>query len=242
MGSCWLSSPGRGGAIKTGWRLLTQALAGCRVKADRRHRAVPTRLGRSWLVPCASFGDKTPATSRAMQGLVHWLATSARALSLSTATDAAARDQTLRFRRFGGCRHRPTLTALLQAAGVVALSGTGAAQMKGRVPQARPFWLAAHRPTGSGVAKGRRGRCPGGEIDRAVLFGGTGLGEAISANKVRGIRAAVAVDPFSIERSCRTTARSSALGSGWSRLSWPAGSCRSGSATSSTRPLRPRPR
>jgi len=40
-----------------------------------------------------------------------------------------------------------------------------------------------------------------GEIDRAVLFGGTGLGEAISANKVRGIRAAVAVDPFSIERS-----------------------------------------
>jgi ribose 5-phosphate isomerase B len=34
-----------------------------------------------------------------------------------------------------------------------------------------------------------------------VLFGGTGLGEAISANKVRGIRAAVAVDPFSIERS-----------------------------------------
>jgi ribose 5-phosphate isomerase B len=40
-----------------------------------------------------------------------------------------------------------------------------------------------------------------GEIERAVLFGGTGLGEAISANKVRGIRAAVAVDPFSIERS-----------------------------------------
>ncbi len=40
-----------------------------------------------------------------------------------------------------------------------------------------------------------------GEADRAVLFGGTGLGEAISANKVRGIRAAVAVDPYSIERS-----------------------------------------
>ena len=40
-----------------------------------------------------------------------------------------------------------------------------------------------------------------GEIDRAVLFGGTGLGEAISANKVGGIRAAVAVDPYSIERS-----------------------------------------
>ncbi len=40
-----------------------------------------------------------------------------------------------------------------------------------------------------------------GEVDRAVLFGGTGLGEAISANKVRGVRAAVAYDPYSIERS-----------------------------------------
>jgi len=40
-----------------------------------------------------------------------------------------------------------------------------------------------------------------GEADKAVLFGGTGLGEAISANKVKGIRAAVATDPYSIERS-----------------------------------------
>ena len=40
-----------------------------------------------------------------------------------------------------------------------------------------------------------------GEADRAVLFGGTGLGEAISANKVQGIRAVVAHDPYSIERS-----------------------------------------
>ncbi|MBA2715355.1 MAG: ribose-5-phosphate isomerase [Rubrobacteraceae bacterium] len=40
-----------------------------------------------------------------------------------------------------------------------------------------------------------------GEADRAVLFGGTGLGEAISANKVSGIRAVVAHDPYSIERS-----------------------------------------
>jgi ribose 5-phosphate isomerase B len=40
-----------------------------------------------------------------------------------------------------------------------------------------------------------------GDADKAVLFGGTGLGEAISANKVRGIRAVVAHDPYSIERS-----------------------------------------
>ena len=40
-----------------------------------------------------------------------------------------------------------------------------------------------------------------GDADRAVLFGGTGLGEAISANKVRGIRAVVAHDLYSIERS-----------------------------------------
>lgn len=40
-----------------------------------------------------------------------------------------------------------------------------------------------------------------GRLDRAIVLGGTGLGEAISANKVRGIRAAVATDPFSLERS-----------------------------------------
>jgi ribose 5-phosphate isomerase B len=40
-----------------------------------------------------------------------------------------------------------------------------------------------------------------GEADRAVLFGGPGLDEAISANKVRGVRTVVAHDPYSIERS-----------------------------------------
>ncbi|WP_037077795.1 ribose-5-phosphate isomerase [Pseudonocardia spinosispora] len=40
-----------------------------------------------------------------------------------------------------------------------------------------------------------------GEADRAVLVCGTGLGVAISANKVPGIRAVTAHDSFSVERS-----------------------------------------
>ncbi len=40
-----------------------------------------------------------------------------------------------------------------------------------------------------------------GRADRAVLVCGTGLGVAISANKVRGIRAVTAHDSFSVERS-----------------------------------------
>lgn len=40
-----------------------------------------------------------------------------------------------------------------------------------------------------------------GSADRALLFCGTGLGVAISANKVRGIRAVTAHDSFSVERA-----------------------------------------
>lgn len=40
-----------------------------------------------------------------------------------------------------------------------------------------------------------------GEADRAILICGTGLGVAISANKVAGIRAVTAHDSFSVERS-----------------------------------------
>ncbi|KAF3174068.1 D-erythrulose-4-phosphate isomerase 1 [Orbilia oligospora] len=40
-----------------------------------------------------------------------------------------------------------------------------------------------------------------GTADRAILICGTGLGVAISANKVKGIRAVTAHDSFSVERS-----------------------------------------
>jgi ribose 5-phosphate isomerase B len=40
-----------------------------------------------------------------------------------------------------------------------------------------------------------------GRIQRAILVCGTGLGMAISANKVAGVRAAVAYDSYSVERS-----------------------------------------
>lgn len=40
-----------------------------------------------------------------------------------------------------------------------------------------------------------------GEADRAILICGTGIGMAIAANKVPGIRATVAHDSYSVERS-----------------------------------------
>lgn len=44
-------------------------------------------------------------------------------------------------------------------------------------------------------------RIANGEADRAILLCGTGLGVAIAANKVPGIRAVTAHDSFSVERS-----------------------------------------
>lgn len=44
-------------------------------------------------------------------------------------------------------------------------------------------------------------RVASGEFDRALLVCGTGLGVAITANKVRGIRAVTAHDSYSVERS-----------------------------------------
>jgi ribose 5-phosphate isomerase B len=41
----------------------------------------------------------------------------------------------------------------------------------------------------------------GGTFDRAILVCGTGIGMAITANKVRGVRAASVTDPYSAERA-----------------------------------------
>ncbi|KAI0973923.1 ribose-5-phosphate isomerase B [Xylaria arbuscula] len=40
-----------------------------------------------------------------------------------------------------------------------------------------------------------------GKVDRALLICGTGLGVAISANKIKGVRAVTAHDSFSVERA-----------------------------------------
>ena len=40
-----------------------------------------------------------------------------------------------------------------------------------------------------------------GEVDRALIICGTGLGVAISANKIKGVRAVTAHDSFSVERA-----------------------------------------
>lgn len=53
-----------------------------------------------------------------------------------------------------------------------------------------------------GVAAARQ--VADGEADRAVLVCGTGLGVAISANKVRGVRAVTAHDSLSVERSVKS--------------------------------------
>jgi ribose 5-phosphate isomerase B len=51
------------------------------------------------------------------------------------------------------------------------------------------------------VAKAVAKAVAAGEFERGILVCGTGIGMAISANKVKGIRAAVCHDPFSTERS-----------------------------------------
>ncbi|WP_433584762.1 ribose-5-phosphate isomerase [Microbacterium hydrocarbonoxydans] len=51
------------------------------------------------------------------------------------------------------------------------------------------------------IATNAAERVAAGDADRAILICGTGLGVAIAANKVPGIRAVTAHDSFSVERS-----------------------------------------
>jgi len=52
-----------------------------------------------------------------------------------------------------------------------------------------------------------------GRVDRAILICGTGLGVAISANKVPGVRAVTAHDSYSVERSvCSNNAQVLCMG------------------------------
>ena len=46
-----------------------------------------------------------------------------------------------------------------------------------------------------------------GTVDRAILICGTGMGMAISANKVKGIRASTAHDSYSVERLIKSNCR-----------------------------------
>ena len=60
---------------------------------------------------------------------------------------------------------------------------------------------AAHYPT---MAIGAAERVASGAADRGLLLCGTGLGVAISANKVPGIRAYTAHDGYSVERGVKS--------------------------------------
>lgn len=51
------------------------------------------------------------------------------------------------------------------------------------------------------IAQAVAERIRGGETDRGLLICGTGLGMAIAANKVPGVRAATCHDPYSAERA-----------------------------------------
>ena len=78
-----------------------------------------------------------------------------------------------------------------------------------------------------------------GEADRALLLCGTGLGVAISANKVPGIRAVTAHDSFSVERAILSNdAQVLCFGQRVIGIELARAWSRNGSATGSTRSLR----
>ncbi len=87
-----------------------------------------------------------------------------------------------------GFQYKEALKADLRANDLVASVTDVGVDVEGRTPYPRVAIAAAEM-----VARG--------EADRALLVCGTGLGVAIAANKVPGIRAVTAHDPFSVERA-----------------------------------------
>jgi len=87
-----------------------------------------------------------------------------------------------------GYQYKEALKADLEASDLVASVVDVGVDADGHTPYPRVAIAAAEL-----VAKG--------EADRALLICGTGLGVAISANKVAGIRAVTAHDSFSVERA-----------------------------------------
>lgn len=87
-----------------------------------------------------------------------------------------------------GVEYKEALKALLEA--------------DSRVESVMDVGVAADDPTAyPHVAVDAARKVAGGEADRALLICGTGLGVAIAANKVPGIRAVTAHDGYSVERS-----------------------------------------
>ena len=73
-----------------------------------------------------------------------------------------------------------------------------------RVASVEDLGVTAADPKGGtypSVAIAAATKIANGEADRAILVCGTGIGVSIAANKVKGIRATVAHDSYSVERS-----------------------------------------
>lgn len=87
-----------------------------------------------------------------------------------------------------GFDYKEALKTDLESSGVVASVVDVGVDTEGHTPYPRVAIAAAEL-----IASG--------EADRALLICGTGLGVAIAANKVRGIRAVTAHDSYSVERA-----------------------------------------
>lgn len=91
-----------------------------------------------------------------------------------------------------GFTYKTTLLSDLQSNPLVSsVTDVGVAEKSDKTPYPRPAIAAAEL-----VAAGK--------VDRALCICGTGLGVAISANKVPGVRAVTAHDGYSVERSVKS--------------------------------------